>query len=188
MTRVETAVKRLSYVNGAAYDPATGEIKVDYTGTMDDVTEIRNIIDRQGVACEAVNPMRVVVRPIGQVSKPAVVLAAVRKVKGVLAAEKDGSDFIVYSDASTLSLAGLVNAARDVGVKCRIPSHEEFEFTLGRVGSVEALKEDLARTKWVLRADVHASAKTIVFLCVKGRVSRAALRTIAEKHGFFEAK
>jgi hypothetical protein len=188
MAKVEAAVKRVPNVSSYAFDPVTREITVGYAGFYKNIKEIKIAIEGQGVSCEPVNPARVVVRPLGKIEKPDGALSALRGVAGVVEVAPDNNDLVAYADLKTLSLEALCAAVEGAGFKCQIASHEEIKVSYSAAGSVEPLKADLLRTKWVLKADVDAGGSCVKVLAVKGRVTKSAVKSVMAKHGFPEAK
>ncbi len=188
MSKVEAAVKRVPNVTSFAYDAAKKEITVGYNGFYKDIKDIKIAIDGQSIPCEAVNPARVVVRPIGKPEDPKPALGALKAVAGVVDVAQDNNDFIAYADLSKLSLADLIKSLEGSGVKCQIASHEEIKVRYTTTGSTDALKTDLMKTKWVLRVDVDAADSSVKVLAVKGRVTKDAVKSVMSKHGFPEAK
>jgi copper chaperone CopZ len=188
MAKVEAAVKRVPNVTSFAYDATKHEITVGYSGYYKDVKDIKIALDGQSVPCEAINPARVVIRPIGKVEKPEGVIGAIKGVPGVVDASTDNNDLIAYADLNTLSLDTLTKAVEGAGVKCQIPSHEEIKVRYSAAGTVDALKSELQRTKWVLRVDIDAADSSVKVLAVRGRVTRDAVKAAMSKCGFPEAK
>jgi copper chaperone CopZ len=188
MAKVEGAVKRVKGVSSFSYDATKREIVVGFSGPVSDAKDIKIAIDTQGLTNEILSPAKVVVRPIGKIENPAAALAALKGVPGVVAAESEYNDLVAYADLSTASLDALVKAVEGSGVKCQISSHEEIKVKFGSSGSVEALKNDLGRTKWVLRVDVNAGDSSVKVLSVRGRITRSVVKSIMAKHGFPEAQ
>lgn len=188
LSKLETAVKRVGSVTDFSYDASKKEVRVGYTGYAKDVKELKIAIEGQGLSCEAVNPARVVIRPVGAISKPDAALSAMKGVSGVLDTARDGNDLIAYSDLETLSLEALAKALEGAGVKCQFPSHEEVKIKYGASGDPKALKAELQKVRGVLRADIDSEGQCVKVLAAKGRVTRAAVKSIMDKHGFPEAK
>jgi copper chaperone CopZ len=186
--KIEAAVKRISGVSSASYDPNTHEISVGYSGAYADVKKIKIAVDSAGVSCELLSPAKVIVRPTSQISDHTAALTALKGVAGVLATEKESNDLIAYSDLSAVSLENLIKAVEGAGIKCQIASHEEIKVKYTASGKVEELKDDLNQTKWVLKVDVDSAESCVKVLAVKGRVTRAVIKTVMSKHGFPEAK
>jgi hypothetical protein len=93
-----------------------------------------------------------------------------------------------YADLSIVSLEGLEKAVERCGVKCQIVSHEEIKVRYKTAGSMETLKNDLARTKWVLKAEVCPGENCVKVLTVRGRVTHAAIKAVMERCGFPEVQ
>lgn len=155
---------------------------------MKDVKEIKIEIDGQGILCDVVNPARVIVRPMAKLENARPALDSIRGVAGVLGVEQEYNDLVVFADLSLLSLDALKAAVDGGGVKCQIASHEEVTVRFETAGSIPALKDDLARTKWVLNVAIDVEKKEVKTLCVKGRLTRAIVSGVMSKHGFKELK
>lgn len=188
VARLEAAVKRLPGVTSFAFDPITRQMSVGYSGVYSETKRIKVAIDSQGVSSEIVSPARVVVRPMAVLDDPSRFLSALKGVPGVLAAEREGNDLIAYADLSTASIHSIRQAVEGTGIRCQIASHEEIRVKFGAAGTPEALTADLERTKWVLRAEVDPAESVVKVLAVKGRVTRALIKSVMSKNGFAEAK
>lgn len=188
MAKVEAAVKRVKGVTSFAIDAATREIAVGFAGPVSDARNIKIAIDGQGLSNEILSPAKIVIRPIGKIENPANAVAAIKGVAGVVGAEQEFNDLVAYADLSTTSLDSLEKAVEGSGVKCQISSHEEIKVKYSACGKAEELKSDLARTKWVLKTEIGAGETCVKVLSVKGRITRALVKSIMEKYGFPEAK
>lgn len=188
LTKVENAVKRVAGVTSFSFDPKTKEITVGYGGLAKNVKDIKIAVDGQSVSCEILSPARVVVRPIGALEDPTNALNAMKGVAGVTGVNKEFNDLVAYADLSTTSLDALKAAVEGTGVKCQIASHEEVKVKYTAAGNVETLRDDLSKTKWVLKVEVDSAKMEVRVLCVKGRVTRSIVGSVMNKHGFPEAK
>jgi hypothetical protein len=186
MAKVESAVKRVKGVTSFAFDAASREISVGYSGPAPDAKNIKIAIDGQALASELLSPAKIVIRPMGKIEKPEAALAAVKGVAGVVASEMEYNDLVAYGDLSTLSLDSLEKAVEGSGAKCQIVSHEEIKIKYSGTGSIDELKKDLEHTKWVLKVDIADS--TVKVLSAKGRLTRALVKSVMSKHGFPEAQ
>lgn len=175
-------------VTSFSFDPKTKEITVGYSGLAKDVKDIKIAVDGQSVACEILSPARVVVRPIGALEDATNALNAMKGVAGVTGVNKEFNDLVAYADLGTTSLDALKAAVEGTGIKCQIASHEEVKVKYTAAGNAEALKDDLSKTKWVLKADIDTAKNEVKVVCVKGRVTRTVIGSVMSKHGFPEAK
>lgn len=186
MAKVEAAAKRVKGVTSFSFDSSRREIIIGYSGPIREAKDVKIAIDGQSLPNEIVSPAKLVVRPMGRLENPDQALNAVKGVAGVVAAEQEFNDLAVYADLSTISLDALIRAMEGSGVKCQISSHEEIKVKYGASGAIDALRRDLERTKWVLRVQVEGSQVRV--LAVKGRVTRAVVKSVMAKHGFPEAR
>jgi copper chaperone CopZ len=186
MAKVEAAAKRVKGVTSFSYDASRREIVVGYSGAIREAKDVKIAIDGQALPNEILSPAKVIVRPMGKLENPDTAINAVKGVAGVVAAEQEYNDLAVYADLSAVSLESLMKAVEGSGVKCQISSHEEIKIKYGASGSLDALKNDLARTKWVLRVQVEGSEVKV--LTIKGRLTKAVVKSIMAKHGFPEAQ
>jgi len=188
MAKIESALKRVAGVSSVSFDQNSKEISVGFSGPYSEMKKVKIAVDGQGVAAEVISPARVVVRPMGEINDATAALNALKSVSGVVAVEKDSNDLIAYADLSSASLDSLLKAVEGTGVKCQVASHEEIKVKFSATGKSDDLKNDLKQTKWVLRIDIDSSDSSVKVLAVKGRVTKAVVRTVMAKHGFPEAK
>jgi len=188
MAKIESALKRVAGVSSVSFDQNTKEINVGFSGPYSEMKKVKIAVDGQGVAAEVISPARVVIRPMGQIDDATAAVNALKSVSGVSAVEKDSNDVIAYADLSVTSLEGLLRAVEGTGVKCQVASHEEIKVKFSAAGKSDDLKNDLKETKWVLRVDIESSDSSVRVLAVKGRVTKAVVKTVMAKHGFPEAK
>ncbi len=186
MAKVESSVKRVKGVTSFSYEVTSREISVGFTGPVSEVKDIKIAIDNQSLSNEVLSPARIVIRPIGKVDKPEGVLGSIKGVSGVVAAEQDFNDWVAYGDLSVLSLEALIKACEGSGAKCQIVSHEEIKVKHTGTGATDALKNELSRTKWVLKVDIVGGEVRVV--TVKGRVTKAQVKATMSKLGFPEAQ
>ncbi len=188
--KVEGALKRIAGVGGISYDPATRSILADYTGPWRDLGKLPITLANNGLFAEIKNPAKVVYRPMVQTEDAAKVIRALKAISGVHFVGNDNNDFQVYVDLELVSLEQIKSACEGVGIRGMIASHEEVRvsFGPGGQGNTSALSEDIARTKWVLNVDIDVSTNAVKVLAIKGRVTKALVKSLMAKHGFPEAK
>lgn len=188
MAKIESALKRVGGVSSVSFDQNTKEINVGFSGPYSEMKKVKIAVDGQGVAAEVISPARVVIRPMGQIDDATAALSALKSVSGVAAVEKENNDLVAYADLSIATLDGLLKAAEGTGIKCQVASHEEIKVKFSTAGKSDDLKNDLKQTKWILRVDIDTSDSSVKVLAVKGRVTKAVVKTVMAKHGFPEAK
>lgn len=187
--KVEATLKRVEGVTGATLDTTSRRINVSYAGAFASVDKVRNSIQTSGVSCELISPAKVTFRPMGTVDEDGKLLAALRGIAGVQMVTKDYNDFTLYADLSAVDLDTILQAAQGAGVKGAIASHELFKVALtSTTGNSANLLDELSKTKWILKAEIEASTNSVKVLAVKGRVTRALVKTIMTKCGFPEGK
>lgn len=187
--KVESSLKRVEGVTSATLDAASRRINVGYVGPFGGIDKVRNAVQTSGVSAELLSPAKVVFRPTVQVEDDSKLVAALKGVAGVHMVLKDLNDYAIYADLSTLDLEEVSKAALSTGVKGIMPTHELHKSVLATAnGDAVNLVDELSKTKWVLKAEFDASAKTLKVLAVKGRVTRALIKSLASKCGFAESK
>lgn len=187
--KIQAALKRVNGVTSASYDASSRMIDVGYSGIWTDINKLEMAVNNNGVAAELVSPAKVTFRSMVVIEDDAKVIAALKGVSGVQYVSRDNSDLYVYCDLSTTTLDSIRSACEGSGIRGMFASHEEVKvnFSAGN-GNGPALQEDLSRTKWVLRVDIDSAANVVKVLAVKGRVTKALIKSLLNRHGFAEAK
>jgi hypothetical protein len=185
--RIDQALKRLSGVSSVSFNDATATIEVGYGGPWSDLAKVKNTVSACGVSAEVVNPARVVYRPTVIVEDESKAVAALKAVAGVHYVCRESNDLVIYCDLAVTLLDSIRSSAEGAGLKGMINSHEEIRvpFTT-QSGNLSALLEDLARTKWVLKTDQDGS--NVRVLAVKGRITKALVKSLMTRHGVAESK
>jgi copper chaperone CopZ len=186
--KVEASLKRVDGVTNAAFDAGSRRINVTYTGPFAGIEKIRNAAQNSGASCELLNPAKLIFRPMGQIEDESKLLSAIRGVSGVTTASKDLNDITFYADLSSLDLDAVTKAALGAGVKGQIVTHEVLKQALPAGGNPASLTDELGKTKWILKAEVDSSTNELKVLAVKGRVTRALVKSIMTKCGYPETK
>lgn len=182
--RIESYIKKVSGVSSVTFNPIDCTFDVGYSGSFDDVGDIEKSISLTGTACETISPLEVVFRP-NIVVENDTLKNALKGVSGVTVVIKSGNDFKCYCGVE-IDLNAIKTAASGAGVNGSVVSHEEIKLPLAGSGNAESAKRELKTCKYVLRADVTATEAKV--LCVRGRVTRALVKSIVSKFGFAEAK
>jgi copper chaperone CopZ len=188
-TRVEAAIKRVEGVNSATLDSDGRRIQVSYTGIYSNIERIRNAAQTAGLSAELLSPARVVFRPMSAVDDETKLTNSFKALAGATFVTRENSDLHIYADLSTLDLDQVVQAARTAGVKGMISTHEmvRVRYSTGG-GDPQTLVDELSRTKWVLKAEIESGTNTVAVLAIKGRVTRALVKSIMSRCGFAESK
>jgi copper chaperone CopZ len=188
--KVETALKRVSGVSSASYNPSTRSIDVGYNGSWTDLNKLTMAVNNNGISAEMASPARVVLRPMVVIEDENKVLTAVKAVSGVQYVSRENGDIVSYCDLTSVSLDSIKSACESTGVKGMIVSHEELKvgFGSGGAGNTSALQDDLAKTKWVIKSEIDSGSNCVKVIAPKGRVTKALVKSLLSKHGFAEAK
>ncbi len=109
------------------------------------------------------------------IASPDKVKQTLSSVPGVKAVVQDGNAFKCYADMETE--LGAVEAAAAGSVT----SHEWLSLTASG-GNEETAGRELGNTKYVLCAEI--GDEQVRVLCVKGRVTRALIKSLLTKAGF----
>lgn len=180
--KVEATLKRVDGVSAATLDAPARRIHVTYAGPFSGLDKVKNAVQN----AELIDPAKVIFRPMASVDDDAKVTAALKGIAGVRQVVKEYNDFILYADLSTLNLDQVTGSA---GVKGMIATHEILKVTLpASGGNATSLLDELSRTKWVLKAEIEAASNTLKVLAVKGRVTRAVVKSVMTQCGFPETK
>jgi copper chaperone CopZ len=185
--KIQAALKRVAGVTDATFDASSRTINVQYGGPWKELNKLSMAVNNNGVSAELLSPARVGFRPMVQIDDEGKVLGAVKGISGVQYVSRENGDIQIYCDLSTTSLDSIRSACESAGVKGMIVTHEEIQvkFSAGQ-GNGGALVDDVAKTKWVLKAEVVGDAVKV--LAVRGRVTKALIKSLLSKHGFAEAK
>jgi copper chaperone CopZ len=187
--KVESSLKRVAGVASASLDAASRRINVSFVGPFKDIEKVRNAVQTSGVSAELLSPAKVIFRPTVQVESDSKLVAALKGAPGVQMVLKDLNDYTLYADLSTLDLDEVTKAALSAGVKGMTPTHELIKTVLPpKGGDAAALIDELNKTKWVVKADIEAASNTLRVVAIKGRVTRALIKSLSTKCGFAESK
>lgn len=187
--KVDASLKRVTGVASTSFDAAARRINVTFVGPFKDIDKVRNAVQTSGVSAEILSPAKIIFRPTVEVESDSKLIASLKGVPGVQIVLKDLNDYTLYADLSTLDLEEVTKAALSAGVKGMTPTHELIKTVLPpKGGNPEALLEELNKTKWILKADLDASTNTLKVLAIKGRVTRALIKSLSTKCGYVESK
>jgi hypothetical protein len=187
--KVEAALRRVEGVGTATLDSASRRIMVGYAGPYKQIDKLRNAVQNVGVSCELLSPAKIVFRPTVVVDEDAKLVNALKGVAGVTDAMRELNDYHVYANLESVDLDDLSKAAAGVGIKGMIASHEVIKEKLSSTGgNSTSLLEELGKTKWVLKASIDSSTNSVKVLAVKGRVTKAVIKSLMSKCGFAESK
>jgi copper chaperone CopZ len=187
--KIESTLKRVEGVTSVSLDAASRRINLTFVGPWTGIEKVRNAAQTAGASAELVSPAKVTFRPTVQVDDDAKITAALKGVSGVHHVAKDFNDYVLYADLATLDLDEISKAVLGVGVKGLIATHEWVRVGLGSTaGNSSQLLDELAKTKWVLRAEIDAATSSVKVLAVKGRVTRALVKSVLAKCGYTESK
>jgi hypothetical protein len=186
--RVESILKRVPGVGGASRDDSNRSIVVEYAGLWSDLNRLSAALNTNAISSELISPARVVYRPMAAVEDASRAIAAIQAISGVHHVSHENGDFRIYADLTCVGLGPIKAACDGAGVKGMFASHEEVKVSSGAAGQGDpsALREDLLRTKWVLNVQVDGGSVTV--LAVKGRVTRALIKSLMAKHGYSTRK
>lgn len=177
--RVESALKRVPGVSQAGVLPESRSMEISFEGPWTDLKKLEFAVSATGVSAEIINPARVVLRSAEDMAKG---LEAVRTLPGVHFVTRENNDAHIYCDLEQVSLDEIREKSR---VRTQVISHEEIRISFTSSGDRDALKADLERTKWVIRALVDG---TVWVLAPKGRVTKALIKSVMAKNGFAPSK
>jgi copper chaperone CopZ len=174
---IESVLNRVTGVKSVAFRPADRMFEAVFEGKYEDLAAFKPAMASTGVPSEMVSPLEIVFRPGSlPVQNPDKLKETLGKVPGVKAVVQDGNAFKCYADVET-DLAAIESAGGSV------MSHEWLSLAVSAVpDNAETAVTDLANTKYVLRVEVEDAQVKV--LCVKGRVTKALLKSILTKNGF----
>jgi copper chaperone CopZ len=179
---IETALGNAAGVKGAVYKPELQAYEIQYCGPYEGLDGVKNAFVTTGTPSEMISPLEIVFRPnrtpIQELDK---LKKALKQIPGVAEVVQSGNLFRCFATLDN-DPRDIAKTAAAAGYEGEVLSHEVVSFKLSGAGKHEEAGSELASCKYVVRVFIDEDEATC--LCVKGRVTRALLKSVLQKCGF----